>query len=107
MKAQVPDVIVPTVPTAGAILGQEPRLPARPLKSRLMYRGNPWRILILSTLGFLTFVPFIITLIISFKSIPQFDHQPFLSTLPLQIANYATAFRATARSHLNHRAMNR
>ena len=64
-------------------------------KSRLMYRGNFWRILILSVLGFLTFVPFIATVIISFKSIPQFDHYPFLPTLPLHIENYATAFTAT------------
>ncbi len=98
MKSQVPDAMVPT---ADAMLLQEPRAGGRALRGRLMYRGNFWRILILSTLGFLTFVPFIITFIISFKSIPQFDHQPFLPTFPLHFANYAIAFTATTRYLFN------
>lgn len=61
--------------------------------SHLMDRGNTTRIVILSVLGFLTFVPFIITLIISLKDIPQFVHQPFLPTFPFEFRNYAVAYR--------------
>ncbi|MGQ9629505.1 MAG: carbohydrate ABC transporter permease [bacterium] len=77
-----------------AVVGRAPR-------SRLMSRGNLWRILILGALGALTFIPFIITIIISFKTIPQFNHQPFLPTWPLHLKNYLTAWNSTYRYLLN------
>jgi ABC-type glycerol-3-phosphate transport system permease component len=66
-------------------------------RGRLMRQGNWWRIAILGILAFLTFLPLVETVIISFKSIPQFDHQPFLPTLPLNVVNYLTAWNATYR----------
>jgi ABC-type glycerol-3-phosphate transport system permease component len=66
-------------------------------RGRLMDRGNWWRILTLGALAFLTFIPFLITIVISFKTIPQFEHQPFLPTFPLQFGNYLTAWNATYR----------
>ena len=63
-----------------------------PRKMRsLREHGDTSRIVILSLLGALTFVPFIVTIIISFKTIPQFNHQPFLPTFPLQFQNYVVA----------------
>lgn len=69
--------------------------------SRLMDRGNRMRIVILTVLGLLTFFPFIITTIISFKDIYQFTHQPFLPTLPLAFKNYPTAYRLVAKYIVN------
>jgi ABC-type glycerol-3-phosphate transport system permease component len=63
--------------------------------SSLRARGDAGRIALLTALGILTFFPFIITIIISFKTIPQFNHQPFLPTFPLQYNNYVVAFRST------------
>lgn len=65
-------------------------------RSRLLSRGNWWRNSVLALLAFLTFVPFVVTFIISFKTMPQFNHQPFLPTFPLQFENYVTAWNATA-----------
>ena len=62
---------------------------------KLLSRGNWWRILFLGTAALITFIPFIETVIISFKDINQFNHQPFLPTFPLRLSNYATAFTST------------
>ena len=71
------------------------------MSKKLLSRGNFWRILILGVLGMITFVPFIETIIISFKDIPQFNQQPYLLSFPLHFKNYATAFTATNRYLLN------
>ncbi len=63
--------------------------------SRLRSRGDLTRVAVLTFLGVLTFVPFISTIIISFKSVPQFNHQPFLPTFPLHFRNYVVAFNST------------
>lgn len=63
--------------------------------SRLRSRGDFARIAVLTFLGVLTFIPFISTLIISFKSVPQFNHQPFLPTFPMHFRNYVVAFNST------------
>jgi ABC-type glycerol-3-phosphate transport system permease component len=63
----------------------------RSLKSR----GEIAKIVVLTLLGVLTFIPFISTIIISFKSVPQFNHQPFLPTFPLHFRNYVVAYQAT------------
>ncbi len=63
--------------------------------SRLRSRGDLTRIAVLTFLGVLTFIPFISTIIISFKSVPQFNHQPFLPTFPLHFRNYVVAFNST------------
>lgn len=65
-------------------------------RSRLLSRGNWWRNSVLALLAFLTFVPFVVTFIISFKTMPQFNHQPFLPTFPLHFENYVTAWNSTA-----------
>ena len=64
-------------------------------RGTLMARGNWWRVLILTAFGVLTFIPFVVTILISFKDIPQFDHQPYLLTFPLHAENYVTAFTST------------
>lgn len=69
--------------------------------SKLMNHGNPFRITVLSLLAFFTFLPFIVTLIISLKDIYQFTHQPFLPTLPFAFNNYAIAFRLVVSYILN------
>ena len=66
-----------------------------PSERKILAQGNWWRISILTVLGILTFIPFIITIIISFKDIPQFNHQPYLLTFPLHFRNYVTAFTST------------
>ena len=55
--------------------------------------GNIFRCTILAILGIATFLPFIFAIIISFKDIFQFTHQPFLPTLPLAWENYIIAYK--------------
>lgn len=61
--------------------------------SHLMAKGNTFRIIVLTALGLLTFLPFIFAIIISFKDIFQFTHHPFLPTLPLTFENYSIAYK--------------
>ncbi len=59
--------------------------------------GDWWRQLVLLAFLFFMFLPFIITFIISFKDIPQFDHAPFRVTFPLHPVNYVDAWRIVSR----------
>lgn len=59
--------------------------------------GDWWRHLTLLIFIFFMFLPFIITIIISFKDIPQFNHHPFTLTFPLHFSNYAEAWRVVSR----------
>lgn len=61
--------------------------------SHLMAKGNTFRIIVLTLLGILTFLPFIFAIIISFKDIFQFTHHPFLPTFPLTFENYSIAYK--------------
>ena len=61
----------------------------------LRSQGDIARMVVLALLGVLTFIPFISTIIISFKSVPQFNHQPFVPTFPLHFRNYVVAFQST------------
>ncbi len=63
--------------------------------------GDWWRHLGLLGFLFFMFLPFIITIIISFKDIPQFDHYPFTITIPLHPENYLEAWRIVSRYILN------
>ena len=63
--------------------------------------GDWWRHLGLGAFLFFMFLPFIITIIISFKDIPQFDHFPFTVTFPLHPDNYLEAWRIVSRYILN------
>ena len=63
--------------------------------------GDWWRHLGLVGFLFFMFLPFIITIIISFKDIPQFDHYPFTITIPLHPENYLEAWRIVSRYILN------
>ena len=63
--------------------------------------GDWWRHLGLGAFLFFMFLPFIITIIISFKDIPQFDHYPFTITYPLHPDNYLEAWRIVSRYILN------
>ncbi len=58
----------------------------------LRYRGNGVRTIILSILGLLTFLPFLIALSISFKSVFQYAHEPFFPAFPLHLENYSAAY---------------
>lgn len=68
---------------------------------RLWRSGDWWRYLTLSTIAFLMFLPFIITLFISFKSTPQFNRDPFIPTFPLYPENYADAWRVVSKYIVN------
>lgn len=68
---------------------------------RLLRTGDWYRNLILATISFLMFLPFIITLIISFKSVPQFNHDPFIPTFPMYPENYKEAWRIVSKYILN------
>ncbi len=63
--------------------------------------GDWWRHLGLGAFLFFMFLPFVITIIISFKDIPQFDHFPFTVTFPLHPDNYLEAWRIVSRYILN------
>jgi multiple sugar transport system permease protein/raffinose/stachyose/melibiose transport system permease protein len=70
-------------------------LPA-PAKSRSGFRkfidsGDWWKHLALIVISVLLFFPFIMTLIISFKTIDQFSVSPFTLTFPLHFENYREA----------------
>lgn len=62
-------------------------------KNSLLDAGNLSRMIILSVLGVATFLPFVFAIIISFKDVFQFTHQPFLPTLPFAWENYTIAYR--------------
>ena len=68
---------------------------------RLWRNGDWWRYLSLSLIAFLMFLPFIVTLFISFKSTPQFNRDPFLPTFPLYPENYVDAWRIVAKYIVN------
>lgn len=68
---------------------------------RYWRRGDWYRHLILVIISFLMFLPFMITVIISFKSIPQFNHEPFWITFPLYPENYQDAWRVVSKYILN------
>ena len=68
---------------------------------RVWRTGDWWRHLGLLGFLFFMFLPFIITIIISFKDIPQFDHYPFTVTFPLHPDNYIDAWRIVSRYILN------
>ncbi len=68
---------------------------------RLWRTGDWFRYLFLSTVAFLMFLPFIITVIISFKSLPQFNHAAFTVTFPLHPENYSEAWRVVSKYILN------
>ncbi len=64
----------------------------RRIKSSLLRRGNKFRIVTLSIIGGFVLIPLIFTVIISFKTIPQFSHHPFMITFPLHAENYLLAW---------------
>lgn len=68
---------------------------------RLWRTGDWFRHLLLATTAFLMFLPFIITVIISFKSLPQFNHAAFSLTFPLHPENYAEAWTVVAKYIVN------
>ncbi|MEZ4866691.1 MAG: carbohydrate ABC transporter permease [Caldilineaceae bacterium] len=68
---------------------------------RLWRTGDWFRHCVLSLIAFLMFLPFIITFIISFKSLPQFNHAAFLPTFPLHPENYVDAWRVVSKYILN------
>ncbi len=60
---------------------------------RSMFRsGDWWHHLALIVLLFLMFIPIFMMVIISFKTLAQFDMEPFLPTFPLHPENYPRAF---------------
>lgn len=63
--------------------------------------GDWWRHLALLMFVFFMFLPFIITLFISFKSMPQFNREPFLPTFPMYPENYSDAWRVVSKYILN------
>ncbi len=70
-------------------------------KNSLLHAGNTFRGTILTLLGIMTFLPFIFAIFISFKSIHQFTHHPFLPTFPLAFENYVFAYRLVIRYIFN------
>jgi len=59
--------------------------------------GDWWHHLLLAALLFLMFVPIFMMVIISFKTLSQFDIQPYLPTVPLHPENYARAFAVVSK----------
>jgi len=59
--------------------------------ARLFRSGDWWKHLLLIIISFFLFFPFLVTLIISVKSIPQFSVSPFLPTTPFHWENYQEA----------------
>ncbi|MCB0063352.1 MAG: carbohydrate ABC transporter permease [Caldilineaceae bacterium] len=68
---------------------------------RLWHTGDWYRYFLLSAIAFLMFLPFIVTFIISFKSLPQFNHDAFLPTFPLYPENYLDAWKVVSKYILN------
>ncbi len=54
-------------------------------------KADWWKHLLLIIISFFLFVPFVMTLIISFKSLNQFNVEPFMPTFPLHWSNYQEA----------------
>lgn len=80
---------------------QTPRIAAAP---HYRTRRDPWRHLFLVIVAILLLFPYVLTLIMSFKDVNQFDHNPFLPTWPLHIDNYfgsTGAFRTIWRYIIN------
>ncbi len=78
-----------------------PRVAALP---RYRTRNDPYRHLFLVIVAVLLLFPYVLMVIMSFKDVNQFDHQPFLPTFPLHIDNYfgsTGAFRTIWRYILN------
>jgi len=69
--------------------------------SRLWQTGDWSRYLLLSTIVFLMFLPFLIMFVISFKSMPQFNRNPFLPTFPFYPENYTDAWRIVSKYIFN------
>lgn len=63
---------------------------------RLVLTGDWYRHFILITVMFFMFLPFILMVIISFKDIPQFNHDAFSLTFPLHPENYQAAWRVVS-----------
>jgi len=59
--------------------------------ARKMWKQDWWKHLLLVIISFFLFFPFIITIIISFKSIGQFSVAPFQPTFPMHWGNYREA----------------
>jgi multiple sugar transport system permease protein/raffinose/stachyose/melibiose transport system permease protein len=71
---------------------------------RYRTRNDLYRHIFLVIIGILLLFPYVLTVIMSFKDVYQFDHSPFLPTLPLHVDNYfgpSGAFRTIWRYILN------
>ncbi len=66
-----------------------------------LWRGDWWRILILSVICSLTLAPLVMAFFISLKTIPQFARDPFILTFPLHWENYSLAWEIVRRFMLN------
>ena len=55
----------------------------------------------LTILAIVTYIPFLFTIISSFKSNPQFFTEFWLPTFPLHLENYTAAWRTIGRAILN------
>lgn len=66
-----------------------------------VWRGDWWRILLLSVICTLTLAPLVMAFFISLKSIPQFARDPFILTFPLHWENYSLAWEIVRRFMLN------
>ena len=66
-----------------------------------LWRGDWWRILILSVICTLTLAPLVMAFFISLKTIPQFARDPFILTFPLHWENYSLAWEIVRRFMLN------
>jgi ABC-type glycerol-3-phosphate transport system permease component len=77
---------------------------AEPHKAAIAGRKGSRQIgsyIFLSVIGFLTFLPFLLMISISFKSRAQFSVQPIWPTLPLHFANYQFAWQQIFRPVIN------
>ena len=59
--------------------------------------GDWWHHALLIVLLFLMFVPIFMMIIISFKTLAQFQMQPYLPTFPLHPEGYARAFQVVSK----------
>ncbi|MEM7132010.1 MAG: carbohydrate ABC transporter permease [Chloroflexota bacterium] len=66
-----------------------------------LFRGEWWRILILSLFTIGALAPLVMAFFISFKTIPQFARSPFLITFPLHWENYTLAWEIVSQFILN------
>src|SRR5262249_53553002 len=64
---------------------------------RLFMTGDWYRYLILTTVVFFMFLPFILMIMISFKDNPQFNHSQYSITFPLHPENYTDAWKIVSR----------